>query len=174
VLFNGPNDHWVTPGWPSNTLFKSHNTQAQEGEGEGEGGGERILHTVTIYNKLKTAWFTALRGLKTAWFTSLRGYVFWQTLSFIELTLHLNDTLLSCIRIWWCKSLMLKPKIKQLVMNNNSGFIAAQSALGGHFVFFIINFQVVFLNDSHQRTETQIFYFDSNFWGFLVFALSTK
>ena len=28
VLFNGPNGHWVTPGQPSNTLFKSHNTQA--------------------------------------------------------------------------------------------------------------------------------------------------
>ena len=30
VLFNGPNGHWVTPGQPSNTLFKSHNTQAQD------------------------------------------------------------------------------------------------------------------------------------------------
>ena len=30
VLLNGPNGHWVTPGQPSNTLFKSQNTQAQD------------------------------------------------------------------------------------------------------------------------------------------------
>ena len=30
VLLNGPNGHWVTPGQPSNTLFKSHNTHAQD------------------------------------------------------------------------------------------------------------------------------------------------
>ena len=29
-LLNGANAHWVTPGQPSNTLFKSHNTQAQD------------------------------------------------------------------------------------------------------------------------------------------------
>jgi hypothetical protein len=57
---------------------------------------------------------------------------------------------------------MLKPKIRQLVLEINSGFIAAQSALGRHFVLFIINFQVFFFKDSHQLTGTQIFYFDSN------------
>ena len=30
VLLNGPNGHWVTHGQPSNTLFKSHTTQAQD------------------------------------------------------------------------------------------------------------------------------------------------
>ena len=30
VLLNRPNGHWVTPGQPSNTLFKSHNSQAQD------------------------------------------------------------------------------------------------------------------------------------------------
>ena len=29
VLLNGPNGHWVTPGQPSNTLFKSQNTQIE-------------------------------------------------------------------------------------------------------------------------------------------------
>jgi hypothetical protein len=95
-------------------------------------------------------------------------------LSFIELTLHLNDTLLSCPRIWLCASLMFIPKIKEFVLEINSGSIAAQSALGGHFDFFIINFQVFFLNDSHQHKVTQISYFDSNLWGILAFALWTK
>ena len=30
MLLNRPNGHWVTPGLPSNTLFKSHYTQAQD------------------------------------------------------------------------------------------------------------------------------------------------
>ena len=182
VLFNGPNGHWVTPGWPSNTLFKSHNTQAQdfwttaakaEGGGgrAGGGGGAHILHTVTIYNKLQAAWFTSLRGLKTAWFTCLRGYVFWQTLSFIELTLHLNDNLLSCLRIWWCESLLFRRKIYHRVLEINPGSITAQSALGGHFVFLKFNFHAFSLKDGQQHTLTQIFYFDSKVWGLLVFAL---
>ena len=42
VLFNRPNGHWVTPGQPSNTLFKSHNTQAQDlwtSAAKAKGGG---------------------------------------------------------------------------------------------------------------------------------------
>jgi hypothetical protein len=57
---------------------------------------------------------------------------------------------------------MFLPKIKRIVLEMNSGFIAAQSALGGHFVFFILIFQFVFLNNSHQCKVTQISYFDSN------------
>jgi hypothetical protein len=54
---------------------------------------------------------------------------------------------------------MFKPKIKQRVVENNSESIAAQSALGGHFVFFIFNFQPFFMNESQQHTLTHIFYF---------------
>ena len=48
LLFNRPNGHWVTPGQPSNTLFKSHNTQAQDlwtrrARLFGGGGGHKII-----------------------------------------------------------------------------------------------------------------------------------
>jgi hypothetical protein len=69
---------------------------------------------------------------------------------------------------------MLPPKNKQRVIEINSGFIAAQSALGGHFVFFIISFQAFFLNDRQERTLTLIFYFDSRVGGLLAFAISTE
>jgi hypothetical protein len=56
---------------------------------------------------------------------------------------------------------MFKPKINHRVLKINSGSIAAQSALGGHFVFFVFNFHVFFLNNIQQHTLAQIFYFDS-------------
>jgi hypothetical protein len=61
-----------------------------------------------------------------------------------------------------CTSLIFKPKIKQRVVENNSESIAAQSALGGHFVFFIFNFQPFFINEIEQHTLTHIFYYESN------------
>ena len=95
-------------------------------------------------------------------------------MSFIELTLTLNENLLSRHGIRLCASLIVKPKSKQLGLSINLGFIAAQSAFNGHFVFFIINFQAFFLNDCQQQTMTQISYFDSKVRGLLVFALSAK
>jgi hypothetical protein len=95
-------------------------------------------------------------------------------LSFIELTLTLNDNLMSRHGIRMFASLIVKPKIKQLGLIINSGFIAAQSAFGGHFVFFIINFQGFFLNYCQQQRMTQIFYFDCKVRGLLVSALSAK
>ena len=97
LVLKGANAHWVTPGQRSNILIKSHNTQTQDFwtsgvKAVGSGGGKTILDTASIYNKLKTAWFTSSRGYKTAWFTSLRGFVFWPSLLFIELALHPNET----------------------------------------------------------------------------------
>jgi hypothetical protein len=61
-----------------------------------------------------------------------------------------------------CTSLIFKAKIKQRVVENNSESIAAQSALGGHFVFSIFNFQPLFMNESQHHTLTHIFYFERN------------
>jgi hypothetical protein len=61
-----------------------------------------------------------------------------------------------------CTSLIFKPKIKQRVVENNSESIAAQSALGGHFLFFIFHFQPFFMNEIQQHTMTHIFYYQSN------------
>jgi len=41
-------------------------------------------------------------------------------------------------------------------MKITSGFIAAQSAPGDHFVFFLVNFQVFFSNGCHQHFVTSI------------------
>ena len=56
----------------------------------------------------------------------------------------------------------MRPKIGQFVLKINSGFIAAQSAPGGHFVFFIINFWVFDLNHWQQHNVTHLSYFESN------------
>ena len=179
VLLTGPNGHWVTPGQPSNTLFKSHNTQAQDlwtgaVKAAGKGGGSKTYFTLQQYIANLKLLDSLLQEVKTAWFTSLRGFVFWLTLSIIELTLHFNDNYLGCFSVRWHQSLLMGPKTGQFVLKINSGFIAAQWALGGHFVFFIINFWAIQLNDWQQHNVTHISFFDTNLWGLLVFALSTN
>ena len=71
VLLNRPNGHWLTPGQTSNTLFKSHLSQAQD--------------FWTRSAMPKTAWFNYSRDYKycfgymynkqakTAWFIYSRG-----------------------------------------------------------------------------------------------------
>jgi len=50
----------------------------------------------------------------------------------------------------------VEAKKTNFFMTSTSGFIAAQSAPGGHFVFFLVNFLVFFLNRFHQHFVTFI------------------
>ena len=52
--------------------------------------------------------------------------------------------------------LNVKAKNRQFFLKITSGSIAAQSAPGSHFIFFLVNFQVFFSNGCHQHFVTSI------------------